>query len=204
MVLAGHRSEPADLPEQPFQHRLPPAQVGRQKLPSLVGQVHQDRAGFEYRERLAAVRRRVIDDRRHSIVRADRQELRLELLAGADVHRDDPVVEPGFLEKHRDFVPVRRRPVVEIDHHPSHCAAAAPAPSFRPPSPLRLYRSKRRRQEMVPADLPANHVALRPAFAKSAAGGATQNAIRAPLPIRQGPEDWGHSGRGLCDTGKLA
>src|SRR5262249_31705273 len=38
------------------------------------------------------------------------------LLALADIHRYDPVRQPGLLEKDRDLVAVRRRPIIEIDH----------------------------------------------------------------------------------------
>ena len=44
------------------------------------------------------------------------QELRRELLALADIHRDDFVFEPGLFEKNRDLVPVRCWPIVQVNH----------------------------------------------------------------------------------------
>ena len=44
------------------------------------------------------------------------EEFGAELLALADVHRVDRVLELRFLEKHRHLVTVRRGPVIEIDH----------------------------------------------------------------------------------------
>src|SRR5262249_2372482 len=47
---------------------------------------------------------------------ADRQELRRELVALADIHAMDPVGQPGLLQHDMDLVAVRRRPAVEVDH----------------------------------------------------------------------------------------
>jgi hypothetical protein len=44
------------------------------------------------------------------------KKLRLELVALADVDREDLVGEPGLFEEYRDLVAVRRGPVIEIDH----------------------------------------------------------------------------------------
>ena len=44
------------------------------------------------------------------------QELRFELLAGADVDGPDRVLEPGFLEHDVDLVPVGRGPSMDFDH----------------------------------------------------------------------------------------
>ena len=58
----------------------------------------------------------MIDHRRDAVVRCDRQKLRLELIALADVDRENPVRQPGLLEEHRYLVAVRRGPVMEVDH----------------------------------------------------------------------------------------
>ena len=58
----------------------------------------------------------VIDDGRHAVVRADREELGLELVALADVHRNHAVRQTAFLQHDRDLPAVRRRPVIEVDH----------------------------------------------------------------------------------------
>ena len=84
MGLAQHRPDAAHLEHQPLQRLVAAAQVGGQEAPGLGGQIDQDRARLEQRDRLA-VGPVGIDDRRDLVVRADRQELGLELIAGADV-----------------------------------------------------------------------------------------------------------------------
>jgi hypothetical protein len=118
MVLARHRPEPGHLPEKPFQGLGLATCIARQKLTGLAGEVDEDRAGFEYGERTAAIRRLVIDDGRNAVVGRDREKLGPELLSLADVHGDDAVRQRGLLEEHGDFVSVRSRPVVQIDHEP--------------------------------------------------------------------------------------
>ncbi len=116
MVLPRHRPEAAHLPEQPLDRLGPAAQIGGEEFSFLFSQIQQDSAGFEDRDRRAAVGRRLIDDRGDAVVRRDLEEFRLELLAGADADREQLVRNSRFLQEHRDFVAVRRRPVVEIDH----------------------------------------------------------------------------------------
>ncbi len=116
VVLAGHRPEPAHLPEQPLDRFGAASHVARDELAGLVGEIEQDRARFEHRDRLAAAGGRVVDQRRDAVVGRHRQKVRLELLALADVHRLDVVGEAGLLEEDRDLVAVRRRPIVEVEH----------------------------------------------------------------------------------------
>src|SRR5450759_4213108 len=97
-MLAEHRTEAAHLPHHPLRDVGAPAHALRQKAAGLVGQINQDRAGLEYRKRLAAVWWRTIDDRRDSIVRANCQKVRLELLAGADVDGNDGIGKPELLQ----------------------------------------------------------------------------------------------------------
>src|SRR5216683_2458964 len=111
--LAGHRPEIADLPEQPFRDLLTGAPTCRQKPTAALGQMQEDGARFKYTDR--SVRIVVIDDRRHPVVRADREELRLELVALADIDRDDTVFEGAFLQHDADLPAIRRRPVIKID-----------------------------------------------------------------------------------------
>jgi hypothetical protein len=59
---------------------------------------------------------RRIDDRGHPVVRADLQERGVELVALADIDRNDAVREPGLLQHDMDLVAVRRRPGVKLDH----------------------------------------------------------------------------------------
>ena len=58
----------------------------------------------------------MIDHRGNAVVRRDRQKLRLELFALADIDRKNLVRQPGLFEEHRDLVAVRRGPVVKVDH----------------------------------------------------------------------------------------
>src|SRR5665213_3636584 len=58
----------------------------------------------------------MVHDGRNPVVRADRQKLRPELLAGADVDRNDLIGKPEFLQHDRDFPAVRRRRIMQVDH----------------------------------------------------------------------------------------
>jgi hypothetical protein len=114
--LARHRAEAADLPEQPLGDLEPAAQVGRDEAADLVGEIEQHCTGFEQGDRFAAVGRCVIDQRGNLVVGRDRQELRLELLALAEVDRDDAVGEAAFLEEQLQLEAVRRGAEIEVDH----------------------------------------------------------------------------------------
>src|SRR5258708_18935274 len=115
MIWAGLGAKPRHLPEQPLQGVEAAAQILREELSGLLREIQEDRAGFEHAHRRALVRGLVIDDRGHAIVGPDLQELGLELIALADVDRNDLVRKPGLLEEHGDLVPVGRLPVIEID-----------------------------------------------------------------------------------------
>src|SRR5208283_3379466 len=57
-----------------------------------------------------------IDDRGNLAVRTNLDELRLELIAVANVHRMYRVLEAALFEHDGGFASVGRRPGVEIDH----------------------------------------------------------------------------------------
>jgi hypothetical protein len=76
----------------------------------------KDRARLKYSNRLAMVDGAVVDNGGHAIIRRERQELGIELIASADVDRLDRVIDTRLLEKESDLVAVRRRPVIEVDH----------------------------------------------------------------------------------------
>ena len=57
MRLAGHGAEAADLPEHPLQHAVLAGGVGGQELAGLLGEVLQDRAGFEDGEAIGRIHR---------------------------------------------------------------------------------------------------------------------------------------------------
>ena len=95
--------------------RQPAAFVRRNQLAGLVGEIEQDRAGLEERDRLP-IGPIGIDDRRDLVVRADLEEFRLELFVSPDVDGMDPVREPDLLQHDRGLDPVRRAPGIEVDH----------------------------------------------------------------------------------------
>src|ERR1700737_2421584 len=115
-VLAEHATQPARLPHHPLQDVGPPAHVLRKETAGLVGEINQDRAGLEYRNRLAAIGWCTIHNRRNAIVRTDRQKFRLELFTGPDVDGNDPVGKAELFQHDRDFPAVRRRRIIEVDH----------------------------------------------------------------------------------------
>src|SRR5262249_61157080 len=69
--------------------------------------------------RRTAARRFVIDDGGHAVVGTDLEELRLELIARADVDRHELVGQRALLEHDGDLPAVGGRPVVEVDHRKS-------------------------------------------------------------------------------------
>ncbi len=124
--LSRHRPLVADLPEQPFQRLLAAQGIGRQEAPGLLRQIPEDRARLEDRHRIALDI--VVDDRRHPVVGADRQEFGLELIALADGNRDHGVGQSQFFKQDGDLPAIGRWPIVEVDHTRSSArSAAAPA-----------------------------------------------------------------------------
>src|SRR5690606_24675118 len=90
--------------------------LARQKLPALVGQVLENGPGLEQGEGFTAIGRRMIDDSGDAVVRRDLEKLGSKLLALADMHRDDAVLQSGLLEKDADLVAIGCSPVVQVDH----------------------------------------------------------------------------------------
>jgi hypothetical protein len=93
----------------------PRDRILRDQLAGLLRQIDQDRAGFEQPHGLAAGPVG-IDDRRDAVIGVERQELRLELLALADVDRDHLVGQAEFLERDVHLVTVRGWPGPALDH----------------------------------------------------------------------------------------
>jgi len=90
--------------------------LGGKKFAGLLGEIKQHRAGFEDRDRLAAALRLMIDHRGDAVVRRDRQKLRLELLALADVDCMRLIGEIEFLKRDGSLAAVGCGPSVEINH----------------------------------------------------------------------------------------
>jgi hypothetical protein len=78
--LPGHRAKTANLPVQPLLDGDARALFTRIEFSAFAAEILQDGAGFEHRDRPPARAGR-IDDRRHTIVRRDRQEFRSKLFA---------------------------------------------------------------------------------------------------------------------------
>jgi hypothetical protein len=95
---------------------VPGAQVGGQEAPGLLGQIDEDRAAFEHRDRRASAWRIMVDDGRHAVVRADREERRIKLLAAPDIDRLQRVGQAAFFKHDGHLPPVGCRPVVQVDH----------------------------------------------------------------------------------------
>jgi hypothetical protein len=112
--LAEHRADAAHLEHHPLDGLVAAGRILRDQLAGLVGEIQQDRAGFEQRERLA-VRAVRIDDRGDLVVRVQRQERGRELVVGVEAHEMRLVGQAGFLEHDRHLDAVRRRQRVELD-----------------------------------------------------------------------------------------
>src|ERR1700733_3376052 len=165
VILTRHRSEPSHLPEQPFHDYDAIAQAVRQISAGFVGKIDEDGAGLEDRKRIAPILWAVIDDRRHAIVRGNRQKFRPKLLTLADIDGHDPIRKPGLLKEDRDLVAIRRGPIVEIDHRfafrlsggLSSASAGRTTPSIMARSGL--VRANTR----TPSNTPSNSRAISPA-----------------------------------------
>jgi hypothetical protein len=113
--LPEHRPDVPHLEHHPLHHLPALADVLGQELAGLRGEVEEDRPRFGERHGLAA-RTVGVHHRRHLVVGRDLEEFGLELVAHADIHRDHPVGQAGFLQHDVDLVPVGRRPGVQVDH----------------------------------------------------------------------------------------
>jgi hypothetical protein len=89
--LPAHRPEAGHLPGEPLQRDAALARIGGQQAAGLLGQVLQDRAGFEHRVGAAGEGRVVVDDGGQLVVGVDAPELGGVLLALEDVVADQPV-----------------------------------------------------------------------------------------------------------------
>ena len=87
----------------------------RQKTTGFVGQIDQDRAGFE-NGNLFTAGTVTVDDSGHFIIRADLQKLGLELIAFLNIDRVNGMFQPAFPQHDMNFVPVWCRPGIDIDH----------------------------------------------------------------------------------------
>ena len=115
MGLSEHRADAAHLEHQPLQHFVSRGDRFGHEAASLGSEVDEDRARFEQRKRLAFGSVGV-DDGRDLVVRADREEFGLELVAGADVHWNHPVRQATLFEHDVNLVSVGCGPRIHFDH----------------------------------------------------------------------------------------
>ena len=143
VVLPGHRPKPAHLPEQPLHDVGAGARLLRQEL---VRSSRRDRPAWRrIRTPRSARRRRADRDRPSPGMRLFGEMARksalncspLPMLTGNDL-----VGRAGLFQKHRDFMAVRRGPIVQVDHQ---CV------SFRFSEKCSRYHSHRSRPRPCPA-----------------------------------------------------
>src|SRR5947208_4511283 len=99
--LPEHRADVPHLEHGPLHHLPAVAQVARQELAGLGGEVEQHRARLGERERFSPWAF-LVDHRRDLVVRRDGEELRPELVARTDIDRVHSVRQPGLLERDVD------------------------------------------------------------------------------------------------------
>src|SRR2546425_2028385 len=120
MRLAEHRSDVAHLRHHPLHHLPALAQILGQEFSRLGCEVEQHGARLREREGFP-VGSLLVDHRRDLVVRRDREEVGLELVARADIDRMHAVLEPRLLEHDVDLVPVGCGPGIEVDHSFTSC-----------------------------------------------------------------------------------
>jgi hypothetical protein len=99
-----------DLPVHPLQDAVLAGRIGRQQFAGFLGEILQDRAGLEHRDARFAV-----NHGGHLVVRADREEFGLELIALVYVDGNYTVREASLLEEDRDFLAIARGPEIQVD-----------------------------------------------------------------------------------------
>ena len=132
--VAERRPHIRDLDHQPLDHVVLPRRVPGHELAGLLGEIHQDRAGFEHRVRLAT-RPVLIDDHRNLLVRIELLEVGRECCrARPDVDRLEIIRQPALLEHDENLLHVGAGQSVEVDHGPHlRIVMAAPANGPAPP-----------------------------------------------------------------------
>src|SRR6266536_5975736 len=109
--LAEHRTGSSHLPHQPLERAIAWLTRLRQELSGLLREIDHERRRFHQPHA-----RIVVDDGGDAIVRADLQEVGLELLVLADVDGMYGVGQGQLLEQDGSFAAVGSRPGIEINH----------------------------------------------------------------------------------------
>src|SRR6266851_9726178 len=111
--LTEHRSDPAHLEVHPLDGFVSARRIVRQQLSSFLGEILQDRPGFEQPERLA-IRSIRIEDSGDLAVRVQRQEFRRLLVVLVEVDEMHFVRQPDLLQHDRHLDAVWRRKRIEL------------------------------------------------------------------------------------------
>src|SRR5438552_354655 len=113
--LPEHRADVPHLEHGPLHHLPAVAQVARQELAGLGGEVEQHRARLGERERLPA-RAFLVDHRRDLVIGRDGEEFRLELVTRSNIDGMNFIFETSFLQHDVNLVAIGRGPCIEVDH----------------------------------------------------------------------------------------
>src|SRR5467141_2121531 len=113
--LPEHRADVPHLEHDPLHHLPAIAQVPRQELAGLRGEIEQHRARLGEHERLSA-RAFLVDHRRDLVIGRDGEEFRLELVTRSDIDGMNFIFKTSFLQHDVDLVSIGRRPGIEVDH----------------------------------------------------------------------------------------
>src|SRR3546814_2767992 len=108
MRLTLHRTKARHLPHEPLLSLAAAARVFRKQPAALFGEIEQDRAALEHRQRRAAAYGLMVDDRGQAAVGVDPPIFGGQMIALEHVHREQLVRKPGFFEHDRNLVAVRR------------------------------------------------------------------------------------------------
>ena len=111
--LTKHRPDAAHLEHQPLDRLVALRRVLRQELPRFFGQVDQNRAGLEQRQRLAAGAIGV-EDGRNLVVGVEREKFRRHLVMGLEADQMRLVRQAGFLQHDRHLDAVGRGQRVKL------------------------------------------------------------------------------------------
>ena len=122
MRLTKHWPDATHLPHQPFDNGLAHRAACRQQLARFFGKIHQDGTRFEHACRLS-VKTVTVDDRRNPVIRAERQEFGLELIAFTNIDPVQLIGQAKLLQRDGNLVAIGRCGEIDFDHEISGVAS---------------------------------------------------------------------------------